>query len=97
MHGRDAEHIRKAGEHDRGDFYVDLPSGLVVVQSKAVKRISLTAVLKEAAQQAQNFAVHRGLEVAPRSMVLVRPYGLGRARIDDWPVVQTYGQLLASG
>jgi len=93
VHLRDAEHIRKAGENDRGDFYVALPGGLVVVQSKAVRKISLHQVLKEAGKQATNFGEYRNVET-PRSAVLVRPNGLGRARIDEWPLVQTYGQFL---
>lgn len=95
--GLDAEHIRKAGEKDQGDHWVRLPSGLQVVQVKAVRNLSLTATLKAVAKQAAEFAQARDLAKVPPCHVLVRPYGLGRARIDEWPIVQTFGQFLGEG
>jgi len=94
----DADRLRLSGREDEGDWWLRTRRGdLWVMQSKAVKRISLTSVLRQAQEQARNYAKHRHMEDVPLSGVLVRPYGYGRGRIDEWPVVQTFGQLLERG
>ncbi|MEV7908497.1 hypothetical protein [Streptomyces anulatus] len=94
-HGRRAEKIARAGELDEGDVWVELPSGLVVIQVKARRRLDLPGALRDAADQAVNFAAARGLLEVPRSYVVSRPYGYGERRMDDWIVSQRFAQLIA--
>lgn len=94
----DADRLRLAGSEDEGDWWMRTTRGdLWVMQSKAVRKLSMGAALKAAAQQAEQYAAHRKLSEVPRYGLLVRPYGLGRGRIDEWPLVQPFGQLLTRG
>lgn len=97
VEGYDSERLRLAGKNDEGDWWLKLPSGLIIMQEKAVKNLSLPGALREARKQAENYAKARGLDEIPRFMVHMRPPGFGRARLDEWPVAQTFGQLLERG
>lgn len=98
LEGLEAERIPQVGREDEGDWWIRTRQGhLWVMQSKAVKKLSRRAALKDAKRQAENFAKHRGLTEIPRYGVLVRGVGMGRAMLDEWELFQSYGQLLERG
>lgn len=93
--GLAADHIRQQGD-SKPDIKVTTAGGrLYVVQCKARRNLSITRVLREAQDQADNYARAMGIDVPP-AVLLVRPYGMGRMSIGQWPLIQTFEQFLTS-
>jgi hypothetical protein len=97
-HGLLAEPIRKAGQNDQGDFYIQFDAhDLGVFEAKARRNLDIGKALKEAHTEARNFQVARDLDVTPRAFVIARPVGLGEKQVGAWWVIQRFDQLLAHG
>jgi hypothetical protein len=91
----EADHIRQISGRSMPDIkVVTATHNLYVIQCKARKNLSITKVLREAQHQAENYMDVMGLDAVPRSALLIRPYGMGRASIGQWPLVQTFEQFL---
>lgn len=93
--GLEADHIRQQGDSKPDIKVVTRGGQLYVIQCKARRNLSITRVLREAQDQAENYARAMGLDVPPAAL-LVRPYGMGRMSIGQWPIIQTFEQFLTS-
>jgi hypothetical protein len=93
----DVSYIRQTTGKSMPDLKViTMSNRLYVVQCKARRNLSIPRVLREAQEQAENYAIALGLHEVPRSALLFRPYGMGKESVGQWPLVQTWEQFMTS-
>lgn len=73
--GYDVERLALSGPQDEGDLVLKLGplwSDTFIIEAKAEKGLNLAGWIKEAQAEAQNYALHRGIEVPHFAVVSKR-------------------------
>lgn len=81
--GFDVERLRLTGREDEGDLVVK-DGNIIVIEAKDDKKMDLSGFLREAEDEAQNYAKHRKLDpddVLPMAVIKRRNHGVGKAYV----------------
>lgn len=82
-HGFDAERLRLTGKEDEGDLVVK-DGSVIIIEAKDEKKFDLSGYLREAEDEAGNYAKHRGLDPAdmvPIAIVKRRNHSVSKAYV----------------